>query len=93
MTEEALASGAEAARTVARRTDLVGWLEDGSILIVMPETSQEQAKIALFRWQNEMLMRTVRKWRFAAVEDTGDYRDPQGFLRAAAEHVKLRDAA
>lgn len=91
--ERALASGAAAARLVARSTDIAGWLEDGSILIVMPEITHAQARVAVFRWRNEIMVRTARKWWFAVIEDAGKYENTEQLLQAATEQVARRDAA
>jgi hypothetical protein len=87
LAEEAFEIGATAARLVARATDLVGWLEGGRILMIMPETPRMGAVSAVFRWRNEIHLRTGRKWRFAITGTAAE------LLQAATEQFKKRDAA
>jgi len=53
-----LAVAAEALRTASRTTDFVGWDGPDAILIVMPETIPETARVAAARWRNEIWLRT-----------------------------------
>ena len=57
---------ADSASRTARSTDLVGWLTDDSILIVMPETQPHEAAVAAHRLRNEVWLhsRTAggQKW-------------------------------
>jgi hypothetical protein len=92
LAEEALESGAAAARLVAKDTDLVGWLEGGRILVIMPETPRIGAASAVFRWRNEINLRTKRKWRFAIIDDVHQYGTADELLQAAAEQLKGSDA-
>lgn len=54
----ALAVAAEALRTASRTTDLVGWDGPDAILIVMPETIQETARVAASRLRSDVWMCT-----------------------------------
>jgi hypothetical protein len=90
---EALATGAEAAREAARSTDLIGWHEQGGILVLMPEAIERDVKSALFRWGSEIALRTRRKWLLTAVEDAGRFRSVDELLRAAAERLTRKQAA
>ena len=93
LAEQALASGAAAARAAARSTDLAGWMDGSRILIVMPETTHALARVAIFRWRNEIMVRTARKWWFAVIEDAGKYEGAEELLQAATEQLVQRDCA
>ncbi len=56
----ALEAAAIAARQSARTTDLVGWLPDDRILVVLPETDRDGAAAATHRWRTEMYTSTLR---------------------------------
>jgi hypothetical protein len=70
-------AAAEAASRTARSTDLVGWLSDDSILIVMPETPQADARTAVNRWQSEMWLhsrtRGGQKWSVVVLDQLEDF--------------------
>jgi hypothetical protein len=82
--EEARLQAAEAAKAAARTTDLVGWTGDDRILVVMPETDAESARIAAARWRDEIWLRSRssggQKWdivtfdhgeKFRNIDDVG----------------------
>ena len=93
LAEQAEAIGVAATSMVARRSDLVGWLDGGSILIVMPETAFKDAQAAMFRWRNEITSRSRHKWQFAVVGDAGRFRTTDDLLQAAAERLSQEEAA
>jgi hypothetical protein len=61
-----------AIKKAARTTDLVGWLDGSSFLIVMPETSQKDAAVAVKRWRDQMWLTSRDKggqlWNVAGFE-------------------------
>jgi hypothetical protein len=89
--------GAAAAQAAARATDLVGWLGEHGILVVMPETKQQDANVAMHRWRNEMWMRSQhvggQKWRFAAIENPEEFETAWQLVAALAERLEQKDAA
>lgn len=82
-------AGATAAQAAARSTDLVGWLDEDRYIIVMPETVESDAEVAVFRWRNQMWLRSRhlggRKWRIAAIENSVRYETAQQLIEAAGE--------
>jgi len=70
--EQALAAAAEAATVAARATDIVGWEGPQTILILMPETPPEAARVAAARWRNEIWVRSRgfggHKWQLTLLE-------------------------
>jgi hypothetical protein len=84
------AAAAAASRT-ARSTDLVGWLSDDSILIVMPETGQEDGRSAVNRWQNEMWLhsrtRGGQKWTVIILDQLEDFATLERFHEALDERA------
>jgi hypothetical protein len=61
--EEAPAPGsveaaAAAARSAARMMDLVGWVDGVTVLMVLPDTSVDEARAAASRWRSEMWLRS-----------------------------------
>ena len=74
---DARAIAAEAAARTARSTDLVGWLSDESILILMPETTPDSTRVALNRWKNEIWLHTRtrggQKWDVIVLDRLDDF--------------------
>ena len=74
---EARAVAAEAAARTARSTDLVGWLSDESILILMPETTPDSTRVALNRWKNEIWLHTRthggQKWDVIVLDQLDEF--------------------
>lgn len=68
---------AEAARKAARTTDLVGWANDGQILILMPETKPDDARIGVSRLRDEMWRHARahggQKWEVVALNDPNEF--------------------
>jgi len=62
-----------AARLAARDTDLIGWLDEQRLIVILPETSVDDACVAAARWQNDIWLRSRgqggRKWHVTIVDD------------------------
>lgn len=52
------AQAAAAVRGTARDADVVGWRDDGALVVLMPETLEHAARAAARRLQNDVWMRT-----------------------------------
>jgi hypothetical protein len=61
--ETAIHAAAKTAVAISRTTDLIGWLPDWGILVIMPETDTPQAQAAAYRWRAEM---HARGWHLRA---------------------------
>jgi GGDEF domain-containing protein len=88
---------AEAATAVARNTDLIGWLPGERIIVIMPETDEDQARAAAFRWRNEMYSRTSHlgglRWNATAINPF-TYPSGDDLLQALSkEHIPGARAA
>jgi GGDEF domain-containing protein len=87
---------AETASSVARTTDLVGWLPGGRILVIMPETDQDQARSAAFRWRNEMYSRTSHlgglRWN-PTIVDAFAYSSGESLIEAMSRTSPEAEAA
>jgi hypothetical protein len=91
------AAAAEAALAVARSTDLVGWADDGiSIMIVMPETDPDRARIGTGRVRDEIWMRgravNGPKWNFVLLHDPDEFKSRElidELIRAGLRDEKL----
>lgn len=85
------AAAADAASRTARSTDLVGWLSDDSILIVMPETPQTDARTAVNRWQSEMWLhgrtRGGQKWSVIVLDQLEDFATLERFHASLDERA------
>jgi hypothetical protein len=92
LTEEALATGVAALRKLSRRSDLMGWLDGKSILVIMPETTPPTAASAVFRWKNELFLRTGRKWRSGVTEHCDKFETPDQILKAVMGEFERRNA-
>jgi hypothetical protein len=84
---------AEAALEAARSTDLVGWAESGeSILIVLPDTDPDMARVAAARWQSEMWRRgrlaNAPKWDIRLMHDPDAFRVPNPLAAEAGERIE-----
>lgn len=94
---EAISAAVEAARVTARSTDLLGWVDDGTLLIVMPETPEREAQVAVSRWQNEMWLRSRKfgggKWEVAAVQGSEDLESADQFIQAVRERQAQKEAS
>jgi hypothetical protein len=90
--EESLLQAAEAARRSSRVTDLIGWLPNGGILIVMPETDKDGAAAAVYRWRNEMYTSTLRhgavRWRVATNVNASSFETPGALLEAVGGELR-----
>ena len=79
---------AAAARAAARSTDLLGWLGSDRILMIMPETSPLHARSAVFRWRNDMALKSRyiggHAWRSKAIESPCSFETAEELLRATA---------
>jgi hypothetical protein len=58
LSEQLSDAGIEAALKVVRKTDLLGRLDAGGLLMIMPETSLQGAEAAASRWRSELFLRT-----------------------------------
>ena len=94
---EALAAATEAAQTVARSTDLLGWIGEDRILMIMPETTETEAEVAVSRWQNEMWLRSRKfgglKWHITALPDPLGCDSAAQFIAQVTEENTQRRAA
>ena len=96
LSQEAFAAATEAAQRAARSTDLLGWLESNSFLVIMPETSQVDMETAVFRWRNEMWLcsRGVngKKWKIIAL-DPARFETAEAVIEAAIQQLASEGAA
>ena len=85
------AVAAEAAARTARATDLVGWLSDDSILILMPETTPDATRVALNRWINEIWFHTRtrggQKWDVIVLDQLDDFATLETFHATMEERA------
>jgi hypothetical protein len=90
--EASLLAAAEAARRSSRVTDLIGWLPDGGILVVMPETDKDGAAAGVSRWRNEMYTSTMRsgavRWQVATAVNAGEYDSTDDLLAAVSADLR-----
>jgi len=95
--EEALARAAAALASVARRSDLAGWLDDSTVLAIMPETGRCGALAAANRWLNEMWLRSRgaggQKWNVTALACPDDFATTDQFYQAVAAWLGQAPAA
>ncbi|MBF6600246.1 MAG: hypothetical protein IVW36_07025 [Dehalococcoidia bacterium] len=73
-TPDSLQAAASAARTAARAMDLVGWVDSATILMVLPETTTDEARAAASRLRSEMWLRSRsfggQKWEIRLATGT-----------------------
>jgi PleD family two-component response regulator len=73
----ALKTAAQAATAAARASDLAGWAGGERLLLIMPETDAESARVAASRLRDEMWHRSRmaggQRWEIALLEDTTPY--------------------
>ncbi len=90
--EARLRMGAAAARDAARASDLIGWLDGGDILFVLPHADATAANAAIERWRTEMIRQTepfgVLKWLAASMQDAGQFRDADDLVTAALHQFR-----
>jgi GGDEF domain-containing protein len=69
---ESIAAASEAARAAVRSTDLIGWLGEDRLLIILPEAKENEANAAASRWGQEMEGRNRgrggQQWQFRVLE-------------------------
>ncbi|MEX2226669.1 MAG: hypothetical protein WEB52_09495 [Dehalococcoidia bacterium] len=85
-------AAADAAMAAARSTDLVGWADEGDgILIIMPETDPDLARIGAMRVRDEIWRRgravSAPKWDISFVHDPDAFRSPLPHAAAAVERI------
>jgi PleD family two-component response regulator len=94
--DPAVELAAQSARAVARTTDLIGWLAGGAFIVVMPETTAEQATLAASRWRDEMYQRSEQlsntRWDLDCVLDPLGFTDGQAILDTIGARVANRRA-
>ncbi|MHB8376945.1 MAG: hypothetical protein ACYDEB_08320 [Dehalococcoidia bacterium] len=70
----------------ARPTDLVGWLDDTRILVVLPETEETCAAAAIDRWRAKMWVRNAHiggvKWQTTCLVDARCFAGVDALVRA-----------
>jgi hypothetical protein len=70
---EGTLAAADAAMKAARNTDLVGWMGDGNIMVIMPETDAASGRFAVNRLRDEMWLlshgRGGHKWEITLIDD------------------------
>lgn len=90
-----LEAAAVAGRTIARGTDLLGWWDNCSLLIIMPETDLTGAETAASRWKTELYRKTQaaggHKWNVRVI-DGSQLESAQG-LFAAPRRAAEREIA
>ncbi len=66
-------AAAEAANKSARSPDIVGWLDDQRIIVVLPETDAASARFAASRFRDEIWILSHaqgnQKWQISLVDD------------------------
>jgi hypothetical protein len=86
---------AAAASAASRSSDLLGRLGRDSILMIMPETSREGARVAAFRWRSDMSLHGRRvgahKWEAVIMENLGDFETGEQLIRAATDRLSSKD--
>jgi hypothetical protein len=89
--------GAAAAQAAARSTDLLGSLGCEGILMIMPETGQAGANVAVSRWRDDMWLRGQHvgghKWRVVAMENPGEFETAQQLIHSVTEQLGQSEAA
>lgn len=84
--------GITAARSAARASDLIGWLDGDDILVVLPHTDVTGADGAIDRWREEMRRQTEPfgnlKWLAASIQDDGHFYDADDFVAAALHNFR-----
>ena len=97
MSAEALAAATEAAQIAARSTDLLGWLDGYSFLMIMPETTDVDAEAALSRWRSEMWLRSRsfggQKWHIAILPSSVEFDSAEQLIQSIPELLTQREAA
>jgi PleD family two-component response regulator len=97
LSEDSLARAAEAAQKAARSTDLIGWLPNNGILIVMPETDKDGAASAVHRWRDAMYTSTMRagavRWRVATSVNAWEFESAEQLLESLLAQIDTAKAA
>lgn len=66
-------AAAQAAIKSARNTDLVGWMGDGNIMVIMAETDAPSGRFAVTRLRDEMWLLSHshggHKWQITLIDD------------------------
>ena len=91
-----LAVAGAAAQATARSTDVLGWLDCSSFLIIMPETKPTDGAAALSRWRAEVWSRSRymggHEWRFVQVESTGAFATAERLIQGATQRLAQKEA-
>ncbi len=82
----------EAALKMVRKTDLLGGLDAGGLLMIMPETSLDGAEAAASRWRSELFLRTRwaggQKWLVRSRAFRKELPGAAALLASALEQAK-----
>ncbi len=85
-TDAAISGAAKTAMSISRTTDLISWLPDCGIMVVMPETDDQQARAAAYRWREEMYIRgwhvDAPRWELEQVIDPLQFADASTLITA-----------
>jgi hypothetical protein len=95
-TNAAINGAAKTAMAISRTTDLIGWLPECGIFVVMPETDRQQATAAAYRWREEMYTRgwhiDAPRWELEQIIDPLEFADADALLSALATVSRQRRA-
>jgi hypothetical protein len=95
--DAAINGAAKTAMAISRTTDLIGWLPECGIVVVMPETDRQQATAAAYRWREEMYTRgwhiNAPRWELEQVFDPLEFADADALLAALASVSRQRRGA
>lgn len=95
--DAAMLAAATAAQKAMRTTDLIGWLPNGGILVVMPETDKDGAAAAVNRWRDAMYMSTIPmgavRWKIATRINAWEYESADQLLDELWGDLDLAEAA
>ena len=86
---EKVFAGTSAAKSTARSTDFVGWIDGPNIIAVLPDVDEIGASAAIRRWQNEMWLKSTSvggmKWRASSVSDLAQFETAHDAVQAAID--------
>jgi GGDEF domain-containing protein len=88
-----LAAAAAAVQTSARASDIVGWIDKGAIVVVMPDADESGSLHAAKRWTSQIWLKTMHlgavKWEAFILKDVSSYQTPGEVLDAAVHGLGI----
>ena len=89
---EALAAAAAAVKASSRKADLIGWLTDQIIVVVLPDGDEVGTRHAAGRWKNQIWLKTMHmgavRWESFTINDAARHASADAVFEVATRGLQ-----